>query len=74
MRPWTFSVTCPHGIVVDAPFDALGYARGDGLKCPDSALHRDIAKVLEPVPPSRFRVWWQVRKARRSLEGGHPWQ
>jgi hypothetical protein len=72
-RPWTFKVTCPHGLEYDQPFEKnLGYALRP-VACPDTSFHDDLVKMLAPKPPGRIAAWLATRRFRKQLERGDSW-
>lgn len=61
MDSWfTVLLRCPHGYPV-----SVNVYQDGRITLPSKCAHE------EPSPPSRFRIWWATRKARRSLKN-HP--
>jgi len=80
-RDWTVDIRCPHGELVRAPLKAIrrGSER-DFIDPCEKAVETTFEDRLRadldapPPPPGRFRRWLNVRRFRRALKRGIPWQ
>lgn len=65
---FTVEVTCPHGERFHMVWDELGYLRKPPGRVCDA--HKN---AQDPnMRASRFRIWRETRRARKTLERGKP--
>lgn len=62
---WAVRGRCPHGTEVALFFDELGYVRDPGPNaCARLKLHEEETAT---ATPSRYRVWRETRRFRKTL-------
>lgn len=61
---WVLRGVCPHGTEVSLFFDELGYVTDPG---PDACEKHGIHPPKPTATPSRYRVWRETRRFRKTL-------